>query len=91
MKKSWEPLWDDARQRSLAYKAVFTGVTGELVLEDMKRTLGLLRPSFDRKNPDPNVTAFNEGQRAVVAAIINTIELADLPPAPPEDTDQDAE
>lgn len=67
---------DIALARAQAYKNVFTGLTGELVLEDMKRLLGFYQTTF---SADPYVTANNEGKRAVLVAIMNTIEAADHP------------
>lgn len=62
--------------RAQAYKTVFTGLTGELVLEDMKRLLGFYQTTFSN---DPYIAANNEGKRAVLVAIMNTIELAEHP------------
>lgn len=79
------PLWEDPRQRAVAYKDFFTGPTAEKILEDLKRTLFYYRSSFD---PNPHIAAFNEGQRAVIVAITNTIASAAFPPVQGEEEDQ---
>lgn len=54
-----------------AYQAVFSGPEGTLVLHDLMAAHGMLRPSFDK---DPYVTAFNEGERAVVIRILQFLQ-----------------
>jgi hypothetical protein len=81
-------LWETHRQRAEAYRNLFTGPTGEKVLADLKHAVGYDRSTF---HPDPYISANNEGKRSVIVAIINTMEQAELPEAPAEESeDQDA-
>ena len=51
-----------------AYYNTFSGGDGGVVLEDMHRSY-MDRCSLDEYAPDPNMTAFREGQRSVVLVI----------------------
>lgn len=51
-----------------AYYNTFSSGDGAVVLADMYRSY-MDRCSVDEYNPDPNLTAFREGQRSVVILI----------------------
>lgn len=72
-------IFKTQEERDEAYLDLFaSGLNGPRVLADMAEVGGQLRPTFD---PNPTVAAFNEGKRAFVVAILNTIERAkNLPP-----------
>jgi len=53
------------------YKETFTSEVGKKVLIDLIKSTNVMGTSFDI---DPNQTAFNEGQKAVVLRILRTIE-----------------
>ena len=60
---------DAVRDRmAKAYYNTFSSGEGAVVLEDMHRSY-MDRCSLDEYNPDPNMTAFREGQRSVVIVI----------------------
>lgn len=63
-------IWASVRERAEAYHHTFSGPTGEKVLDDLKEVLGHNRSTFD---PNPYIAAFNEGKRAVLVAIMNTM------------------
>ena len=50
------------------YYNTFSGGDGAVALEDMHRSY-MDRCSLDEYNPDPQMTAFREGQRSVVLVI----------------------
>jgi hypothetical protein len=51
-----------------AYYNTFSAGDGSVVLEDLHRSY-MDRCSLDEYNPDPQATAFREGQRSVVLLI----------------------
>lgn len=57
---------------ALAYKRVFGGEDGELVLHDIMRRGGVLRTGFDVR---PGLTAFNEGRRSLALEIVRELAL----------------
>jgi hypothetical protein len=78
-------VFQTPHERAEAYRNAFTGPTGEKVLEDLRAFAYGDRTSFD---PNPYVAAFNEGQRALVVAIANTIkQVRILPATPPDEED----
>lgn len=54
------------------YIRVFEGEDGKAVMADLEARNFLNRPTFD---PDPYMTAFNEGQRAVLVYIKNVMSI----------------
>ena len=61
------------------YYLVFTSPDGAAVFEDM-RIAYMNRVSVDEENPDPYLTAFNEGQRSVVLQIMALMEIGQTEP-----------
>ncbi len=59
------------RQRRNDYSIVFSSPEGQRVLHDLLRSAHVLEPTFDR---EPNVAAFNEGQRNVALRIMSILQ-----------------
>lgn len=57
-----------------AYKKVFAGKDGEVVLKDL---LGLCEVTFSNFDPDSNKMFFNEGKRFVGLHILSNIEATE--------------
>lgn len=68
---------EEALQRELQkledYKHVFGSDAGQRVLRDLEDFCGLLSDGFD---PDPNVTAYNAGRRAVGVYLLRMLEMS---------------
>lgn len=62
----------DDEKRARDYRVVFGSPEGERVLADLIDMNGVLRPTFD---PDPNVSAFNEGRRNVLLDILRYLSV----------------
>jgi len=62
----------EAAQVVRNYKAVFKGEQGRSVLLDMAKNANLFSPAPEL---NPQKLAFKEGQRAVIIAIFNTLEM----------------
>jgi hypothetical protein len=60
-------------RRMAAYKAVFTGPEGEMVLQDLMRTHWIGSTTFDEGNPRKMV--FREGERNVVLRILTLLQI----------------
>ncbi len=60
-------------KRAAAYKAVFTGPEGEMVLQDLMRTHWVGNTTFDEGNP--RKTIFREGERNVVLRILTLLQI----------------
>ena len=66
-------------RKARLYYLVFTAPDGANVFEDM-RVAYMNRVSLDEHNPDPYLTAFNEGQRSVVLQIMALMEIGQVEP-----------
>jgi hypothetical protein len=59
-----------------AYKMVFAGEDGQLVLADLRRLGNIDRPHLTSGDAiDPNLLIFYEAQRTLVLGIIHKIEM----------------
>lgn len=61
---------EQERQRTADYRMVFGTEPGRRVLRDLVGRFGILQPTWD---PNPYAASLNEGQRAVVLSILNTL------------------
>lgn len=55
-----------------AYQDVFSSREGHIILQDLMKNHHVKGSSF---NPDPYVTAFNEGERNVVLRILTKLNI----------------
>ena len=62
----------EKREMLEAYRKVFTSHEGKLVLRDMMKSCSFYDSTY---NPDHSTMAFDEGHRAMVLRILNTIKL----------------
>ncbi len=62
----------ERRETLEAYRKVFNSHEGRLILKDLMKSCSFYDSVF---NTDLNTMAFDEGQRALVLRIINTIKL----------------
>ena len=70
-----EDRLDKAKAKHAMYVKTFTGPEGEAVLLDLMTSVGIMAPSFDARDPDPQSTAFREGEKSVVYRIIQQLKL----------------
>lgn len=61
--------------RAIDYQKTFQGEHGKRVLADLMDQAGMLRPNFDARNPDLNLTVFKEGMRNVCCMILAEINI----------------
>lgn len=58
-----------------AYKALFKGPNGRIVLHDLMVSTGYFRNGYVKG--DPHGTSFNEGRRSVILDIIHKLNIQD--------------
>ncbi len=65
-------MFEKDRKRRASYKEIFSTETGREVLEDLMKNNFLWTST---QSSDPYETAFNEGRRSVILAILNYVTL----------------
>jgi hypothetical protein len=68
------PLWRFLMRRRWAYRAVFSGVHGDLVLRDLAKFCRVHETAF---NADPRLHAMLEGRREVALRIFKHLKLTE--------------
>lgn len=71
---------DESRSRKAKhiyamYNKTFGTPEGLDVLKDLMVSVSMMGPSLDLNNPDPQVTAFNEGAKSIVYRIIHQLNM----------------
>lgn len=67
-----ELIFEKQKQRSIAYKEVFTTDLGKRVLYDLMLNSNMLQSSF---NSDPLLMAMKEGERNVCLRILKLVDV----------------
>ena len=65
-------MFEKDRKRRASYKELFSTEVGREVLEDLMKNNFLWTST---QTSDPHETAFNEGRRSVILAILNYVSL----------------
>tara|TARA_R100000808_G_C2117997_1_gene130046 strand:- start:70 stop:330 length:261 start_codon:yes stop_codon:yes gene_type:complete len=65
-------MFEKDRKRRASYKELFSTEVGREVLEDLMKNNFLWTST---QTSDPHETAFNEGRRSVILAILNYVAL----------------